>query len=85
MEKAVLTLEDYQEIAKKKGFILSPHAEKIIARVNACNGYCPCVSPKEREAHPENNYECPCSLMEEDVKETGHCHCNLFLRPEEEH
>lgn len=85
MEKDTLTLEDYKKIAEEKGFILSPYAEKIIARVNANDGFCPCVSQKERESHPENNYECPCSLMEKDVKEIGYCHCHLFLKPEEEH
>lgn len=85
MVKDELTLEDYKEIAERKGFILSPHAEKIIARVNACNGYCPCRTKQEIVAHPENDYECPCSMMEEDVKEWGHCCCHLFLRPEEEH
>lgn len=85
MVKDELTLEDYKEIAERKGFILSPHAEKIIARVNACNGYCPCRTKQEIEDHPENNYECPCSMMEEDVREYRHCHCRLFMLPEEEH
>lgn len=76
-----LTREDYEKIAEEKGFELTPFADKIIARVNMCNGYCPCVSPKEREAHPENNYMCPCSLMEKDVREHNYCHCRLFCLP----
>lgn len=79
-----LTREDYEEIAKSKGFELTPFADKIIARVNACGGYCPCISPKEREEHPENNYECPCSLMEKDVREHNYCHCRLFCLPKED-
>ena len=83
MRDIELTREDYEKIAKEKGFELTPFADKIIARVNTCGGYCPCISPKERDEHPENNYECPCSLMEKDVKEFGHCHCNLFCLPKE--
>lgn len=84
MKDIELTREDYEKIAKSKGFELTPFADKIIARVNACGGYCPCISPKEREEHPENNYECPCSLMEKDVKEKSRCHCNLFCLPKED-
>ncbi len=79
-----LTREDYEKIAEEKGFELTPFADKIIARVNACGGYCPCISPKEREEHPENNYICPCSLMEKDVREHNYCHCRLFCLPKED-
>ena len=78
-----LTMEYCQEYADKHGFKLSKFAEKIIARTNANGGYCPCVSEKEREEHPENNYECPCSLCIRDVKEFNHCHCSLYIKSED--
>ena len=75
-------LNFYSEIASNLGFSLSKFADKIINRVNKNEGFCPCVSEKERQAHPENDYTCPCSLMIEDVKKQGHCHCHLFIKGE---
>lgn len=75
-----LTIEECQEFAKARGYKLSKFAEKILVRTNANGGYCPCVSVAEREAHPENDYTCPCSLMTKDIEETGHCHCRLFIK-----
>lgn len=75
----MLTIKDCQEFAKDNGYELSPYAEKIINRTNLNNGFCPCVSAKEREEHPEVDYECPCSLVHKDIKEFGHCHCNLYV------
>lgn len=77
-----ITLKDCQEFADANGFKLSKFAEKIIDRVNKNGNYCPCVSEKERDAHPENDYECPCSLCIKDVKEFGKCHCNLYIKEE---
>lgn len=74
-----ITIEECQKFADEHGFELSKFADKIIARTNINNGYCPCVTAKEREEHPENDYQCPCSLCIDDTKEMGHCHCNLFL------
>lgn len=74
------TRNDYEKFAEEKGWKLTPYADKIIARVNANEGFCPCVSEEERNAHPENDYHCPCSLCEKDVEETGHCHCHLFCK-----
>lgn len=70
----------YKQIADNLDFELSPYAEKIINRVDLNFGYCPCVSEAEREAHPENDYQCPCSLMVNDVKTKGQCHCRLFVQ-----
>lgn len=78
----MITLEDCKEFAEQNGFELSSFAEKIIARTNANNGFCPCVSEKERDSHPEIDYECPCSLCIDDVNSKGHCHCHLYLKKE---
>lgn len=79
----MLTLKDCQEFADMNGFELSSFAEKIIARTNANEGYCPCVSEKERNEHPENDYMCPCSLCKKAVKENGYCCCHLYLKKED--
>lgn len=76
----MITLEDCQEFADMNGFELSPFAEKIIARTNANDGYCACVSEKERNEHPEIDFECPCSTCIDDVKTNGYCHCHLYLK-----
>lgn len=76
----MITREDCEEFASLNGFELSDFADKIIARTNMNNGYCPCVSEKERAEHPENDYECPCSLCKNDVRTKGRCHCSLYLR-----
>ncbi|MBP5469042.1 MAG: hypothetical protein J6Z11_07325 [Candidatus Riflebacteria bacterium] len=79
MSDGPITLEDCQRFADSQGFELSNFADKIIARTNMNGGYCPCVSAKEREEHPENDYQCPCSLCIKDVREYGKCHCSLYL------
>lgn len=78
MSDGQITLEDCQEFAKAHGFRLTKYAEKIIARTNANGGFCPCKSEEYRNLHPENDYQCPCSMCIQDVKEMGHCCCNLY-------
>lgn len=70
----------YEDFAVQCGLKLTPYADKIIARVKANDGFCPCVSEEERKAHPENSYLCPCSLLSKDIQETGYCHCHLFCK-----
>ena len=74
------TRNDYEKFAEEKGWKLTPYADKIIARVNANEGFCPCISEEERNAHPENDYHCPCSLCAKDIEETGYCHCHLLCK-----
>lgn len=76
----MVNLKDCQEFAEMNNFELSKVAEKIITRTNANNGYCPCVSEKEREEHPEIDFQCPCSICKQEVEIEGHCHCGLYLR-----
>ena len=72
--------EDYEKFANQNGLKLTPYADKIIARVKANDGFCPCKSEEERKAHPENNYACPCSLLSKYIQESGRCCCNLFYK-----
>lgn len=65
-------------IAKALKCDVSPKADKIIKRIDACDGFCPCVDPKHYEEGKD--YRCPCSDLEKHLKEKGHCHCNLFLK-----
>jgi ferredoxin-thioredoxin reductase catalytic subunit len=76
-----ITREECEEFANAHGLALSKFADKILARTAANGGFCPCVSESERNAHPENDYQCVCSLCLKDVKELGHCHCNLIVQP----
>ena len=72
-----MDVEHYKHIAelyaKAKGWQLSPFADKIIKRCLMCEGKCPCDTSR--------GY-CPCSEHEKEIKEMGHCHCNLFVSKE---
>lgn len=71
---------DYEAFAVHLELKLTPYADKIIARVKANDGFCPCKSEEERKAHPENDYKCPCSLLSKYIQESGRCCCNLFCK-----
>lgn len=71
-------LRNVEYIAKAVKCDVSPKAEKIINRINACDGFCPCVNPSQYEEGKD--YRCPCSDMEKHLKEKGHCCCNLFIK-----
>lgn len=59
-----------QKIADAKDLVLGGCCDKIIQRMIACDGLCPC-NPSEH---------CPCPTMEEDVEKNGKCHCSLFQK-----
>lgn len=73
--------------AKKKGFILNPNEEMLhlviegLARNKLEHGkqYCPCriISGDEQE---DSKIICPCIYHEDEIKEDGSCHCNLFFK-----
>lgn len=44
------------------------HAIKIIERIVANDGYCPCSH------YYDEDHICPCK----DLREYGQCHCNLY-------
>ena len=56
-------------IAKALKCDVSPKADKIIKRIDACDGFCPCVDPKHYEEGKD--YRCPCSDLEKHLKEKG--------------
>ncbi|MCK5149499.1 ferredoxin:thioredoxin reductase [Candidatus Pacearchaeota archaeon] len=75
-----------EEYANKAGFKLNPD-EKILEFVlkglvknKEKHGeiYCPCrVVTGDKEKDKE--IICPCVFHKQEIKETGHCKCNLFF------
>lgn len=63
----------YKMYSEKNGYALSEHAEKIIKRIEACGGTCPC------KANDTTNI-CPCPNHKKEIEENGHCTCNLFIK-----
>lgn len=46
---------------------------KVLKGCHKKNGYCPCKLVSE-------DTFCPCVENLEEIKQTGHCHCNMFKR-----
>ena len=75
--------------AKKHGYRLNPEEKRLesVIRGLAKNKqrfgaqYCPC---RIRSGDMENdkNIVCPCIYHDQEIKEQGSCHCNLFFSEE---
>ena len=83
-------LEDSKKYADSKGFILNPD-EKILnaviaslARIEMEKGkrYCPC-RPLEGNQSEDDKKVCPCAWHLDEIKQDGHCKCQLFFRKSE--
>lgn len=84
IEKAI---QEYGDYAKKNGFSLNPDrktAEGIIRGLLEREKkfgarYCPC---RRLTNNPEEDKKiiCPCQFMRTEIKEQGHCLCNLFVK-----
>ena len=78
-----------REYAKEKGLALNPDDRQFSAvvrglvrnRMKHGERYCPC---RIRSGDPERDrlIICPCTHHEQEIAAEGHCHCNLFFRPE---
>lgn len=76
--------EDY---AKSQGFKLNPNEQIVNAILDGLlknekeHGfrYCPCriVTGNKEE---DKKKICPCFWHKDEIKDMGHCHCNLFVR-----
>ena len=76
--------EDY---AKSQGFKLNPNEQIVNAILDGLlknekeHGfrYCPCriVTGNKEE---DKKKICPCFWHKDEIKEMGHCHCNLFVK-----
>ena len=86
-EKIKKMIEGHERYAKLAGIKLNPN-ENIVKAI--CNGlmanekkhgarYCPCriITGKKEE---DTKIICPCVYHKDEIKEMGHCHCNLFVR-----
>jgi len=78
-----------QKYAMEMGFELNPDTRQRetvltgLARNEIRFGvpYCPC---RLRSGDPEKDREiiCPCTYHPDEIKNEGHCHCNLFFSEE---
>jgi len=76
------SLDDIKKIALKHKWNLNPNPqiiEVLLAKENKNKiqfgeFYCPC-----KIQHIKQNI-CPCKDAQKEIDETGHCHCNLFVR-----
>jgi ferredoxin-thioredoxin reductase catalytic subunit len=66
------TLEDLEKIAIQNNLKLNPNSN--IVKEKEGEYYCPC----KPMICPENI--CPCTDFKKEIKQTGHCHCNLFFQ-----
>jgi len=81
-------LAELQNEAEKRGYDLSADAEKMvkamIKREKKLGGiYCPCRNIVLMEEEEKKKYTCPCVDLDNDIKETGACHCGVFIKKEE--
>jgi ferredoxin-thioredoxin reductase catalytic subunit len=79
---------ELQNEAEKRGYDLSADAEKMvkamIKREKKLGGiYCPCRNIVLMEDEEKKNYTCPCVDLDIDIKETGACHCGVFVKKKE--
>jgi ferredoxin-thioredoxin reductase catalytic subunit len=80
-------LEEYMDYAKEKNISLNPNKRIVEAVIEGLlsreetNGekYCPC---RKMTGNKEEDKKiiCPCVYHMDEIKEMGHCHCNLFAR-----
>lgn len=80
------TLEWYCEYADANGLELGRRAKSIIEAVDKCDGHCPCKYAIWQKMRPNelNKILCPCEEHKDEIGKTGHCHCCLFYKKEEE-
>ena len=75
-------LADIKKVAEEHGWKVNEKSYKTI--INGLNKnmekfgefYCPC-----KLKHDETNI-CPCTDSQKEIDQTGHCHCNLYLKQE---
>ncbi len=78
-----------REYAKEKGLALNTDDRQFTAvirglvrnRLKHGERYCPC---RIRTGDPEKDrlIICPCVHHGKEIESEGHCHCNLFFRPQ---
>lgn len=77
LEEKVMTALTY---SAEVGFIVNRDAIRGIAKGLTRNGgVCPCKHEEWNENTPLEDKLCPCKTF----RDTGNCHCNLYLKKEE--
>jgi ferredoxin-thioredoxin reductase catalytic subunit len=84
-----MVLSWIREYAKEKGLALNPDNRQLKAvirglvrnRLRHGEKFCPC---RIRTGDPQKDrlIICPCFYHEKEIAAEGHCHCNLFFKPE---
>ena len=78
------TRKDVEEMAKKHGWIVNPNDRVVEGNLRVQNKnfekygkyYCPCKAEKI-----DDNVCNPCVDSPDEIKEMGHCTCNLYFDP----
>jgi ferredoxin-thioredoxin reductase catalytic subunit len=78
-----------RKYAREKKLAINPNDRQFTAvvrglvrnRLRHGERYCPC---RIRSGDPEKDrlIICPCTYHEKEIEGEGHCHCNLFFKPE---
>ena len=80
-------IQQYEKYAEENGFRLNPN-EKIVEGLTKAllenekkHGarYCPCRRITG-DVEEDKAKICPCVWNKKEIEETGHCHCNLFVK-----
>ncbi|MCX6700674.1 MAG: ferredoxin:thioredoxin reductase [Methanomicrobiales archaeon] len=77
------------EYAETHGYRLNPEEKRLesVIRGLAKNnqrfgvGYCPCRI-RSGDIETDKSIVCPCIYHDQEIKEQGSCHCNLFFSKE---
>ncbi len=80
-----------RKYAKEKKLAINPDDRQFTAvvrglvrnRLKHGERYCPCRI-RSGDAEKDRLIICPCTFHEQEIESEGHCHCNLFFRPEGE-
>lgn len=80
-------IKESEEYARENGYKLNPNQKVVEFIIRGLlererkfgKRYCPCRKIGE---NPEENKKivCPCAWHQAEIKEKGHCLCNLFVR-----
>ncbi|OYT42566.1 MAG: ferredoxin:thioredoxin reductase [Candidatus Aenigmarchaeota archaeon ex4484_56] len=76
-----------EKYAKSKGFKLNPNEQIVDVILEGLlknekeygYRYCPC-RPVSGDLDEDRDKICPCKWHKDEIKEMGHCHCNLFVK-----
>lgn len=75
--------------AKKHGYRLNPEEKRLKGVIKGLaknkqrfgEQYCPCRI-RSGDLEKDKNIICPCIYHDQEIKEEGSCHCNLFFSEE---